>query len=72
VPGNPSPAAAHHRAKLGGLKRSGVPSHDPRYAQTRAALAAQVRADRIARLIAEGPLTDEQLDRVAALLRRGS
>jgi hypothetical protein len=70
MPGNPSAAAAHHRARIGGLKRRGVPADDPRYDEARRALRAQVIADHVEKLLADWPpLTDEQRSKLAELLR---
>jgi hypothetical protein len=64
-----SPKAAHHRSRIGGLKRQGVPETDPRYAEARQALQQQVYADKIARLVAKSPpLTEEQLTNLYELL----
>lgn len=48
-----SPAAAHHRARIAGLTRAGVPPDDPRYDEARRNLRTQVIIDRTDRLLAE-------------------
>ena len=66
-----SPAAAHHRARLGGLKRLGVPAEDPRYDEARRDLAAQLLAEHIEKVLAKAPpLTEEQRAQLAEELSR--
>jgi hypothetical protein len=58
------------RARLGGLKRSGVPPDDPRYDAAKGDLRAAMLADHIERLLASWPpLTSEQRSNLAELLR---
>ncbi len=55
------------------MKRLGVPEDDPRYEEARRVLRAEKLVGYVKKTIAGSPkLTDEQLDRVAALLRPGS
>lgn len=64
-----APDVAHHRAKHAALTRSCEPD-DPRLLNARRDLAAATLADRIRSTIdAAPPLTDEQRERLAALLR---
>ena len=64
------PEARTARARIGGLKRCGVPDSDPRYDQARRDLNAAVLADHIERLLASWPpLTSEQRSNLAELLR---
>ncbi len=67
-----SPAAAHHRARIAALTRDRAPD-DPELIGAHAEFKTQRLADHVDRVLADWPpLTDEQLDRVAALLRAGS
>ncbi len=67
-----SPATAIAVSRLGGLKRSGVPSDDPRYDESRRIVIAEGLTEHVKRVVAGWPkLTDEQLDRIAGLLRSG-
>jgi hypothetical protein len=64
------PEARTARARIGGLKRSGVPDDDPRYDEARRDLRAAMLADHIERLLASWPpLTSEQRSNLAELLR---
>lgn len=66
-----SPAAAHHRGKLAALSRSRTPD-DPELLEARRDLRAERLADYVARIVAEAPpLTNEQRERIAGLLRAG-
>lgn len=68
----PSPATAHHRARVGALSRDRQPN-DPELMEARRSLRAECLAEHVARVIAEAPpLSDEQLTRIAALLRAGA
>jgi hypothetical protein len=73
----PSTVVEHYRAVCGGLARSGVPLDDPRYLAAHEELRRHVRVEKIEKLVAESPpLTQEQRDRLAellkpALIRRG-
>jgi hypothetical protein len=65
-----SPEARSHRARIGGLKRSGVPDDDPRYDEARRDLRAQVLTDYVQRVLDDWPpLTAEQRSKLAELLR---
>lgn len=65
-----SPEAARARATIGGLRRRGASGDDPRVLDAKRDLAAAQLADHIARVVdAAPPLTDEQRDRLALLLR---
>jgi hypothetical protein len=66
-----SPEARRHRARLGGLKRSGVPDDDPRYDEARRDLRAQVLTDYVQRTLAgRPPLTAEQRSKLAEFASR--
>ena len=66
-----SPAAAHHRARIAALSRDRDPN-DPELVDARRSLRAETLAEHVSRVIAEAPpLSDDQLSRVAALLRTG-
>lgn len=70
--GSPKPETAVKRARVGGLRRHFAPDH-PRVLAARRELDFTKLADHIAAVIAGwGPPTDEQLDRIAALLRAGT
>lgn len=57
------------RARVGALSRSRADT-DPDLINARRDLRAELLADRITRVVAEAPpLTDEQLDKLATLLR---
>jgi hypothetical protein len=72
VPGNPSPAVAHRRARLGGIKVR-RPDDEAALADARRDLRAELLAEHVKRVVAEfPPLTPAQLDRIAALLRAGT
>jgi hypothetical protein len=65
-----SPEARRHAARIGGLKRSGVPDDDPRYDEARRDLRAQILHDYVERVLADWPpLTAEQRAKLAELLR---
>ncbi len=67
-----SSTAAHHRARIGALSRDREPD-DPELVAARRDLAAERLVEHVERILAGWPpLTDEQLDRVARLLRAGS
>ena len=67
-----SSASAHHRARIAALSRDRAPN-DPELVKARGDLKAQQLADHIDKVMAGWPpLTDAQLDRIAALLRAGS
>lgn len=66
-----SPDAAHHRGKIAALSRSRT-SDDPELIEARRALRAEVLAEHVRAVVAQAPpLTDEQRERIAALLRTG-
>jgi len=59
----------HHRARIASLSRSRRPD-DPDLVEARRDLAAERLASHVARVVAEAPpLTEQQRDRVAAILR---
>jgi hypothetical protein len=63
--------AAHHRARIGALSRDRKPD-DPELVEARQSLAAAKLTEHVEKVLAGWPkLTDEQLDKVAALLRAG-
>jgi hypothetical protein len=65
----PSPATAHHRARVGALSRDRQPN-DPEFLAAKRDLAAANIEDYITRVIsAAPPLTAEQRTRLAELLR---
>jgi hypothetical protein len=67
-----SKAAAHHRAKLANLCRDRQPD-DPEIATARLNLRAEMLAAHVAEVVAKAPpLTAEQRDRIAAILRAGA
>ncbi len=71
-----STPVARIRGRVGALERciktGERPKDDPALPQARQALAVEMLAERAARLVAEWPdLTDEQVDRIAAILRGG-
>jgi hypothetical protein len=67
-----SPATTHHRARIAALSRDRQP-HDPELVEARRTLRGIRLEERVSEVLAGWPpLTDEQLDRVAALLRAGS
>ncbi len=67
-----SAASAHHRARVAALSRSRTPN-DPEFLDARRDLRAEMLHSHVARVLAEAPpLTDEQRDRIAALLRGGA
>jgi hypothetical protein len=66
-----SPATAHHRGRVAALSRDRAPN-DPELVDARRSLRAECLAEHVSRVIAEAPpLSDEQLSRIAALLRVG-
>ena len=72
MPGNPSSAVAHHRARRGGIK-FGRPDDEAALAKARRDLRAELLAEHVERVVEEfPPLTPAQLDRIAALLRAGT
>jgi hypothetical protein len=69
--------SAHHRARIAALKRCIKTGErqpdDPELIEAQQKLATAQLMEHVERIIADWPpLTDEQLDRVAALLRTGS
>ncbi|HEX9174571.1 MAG TPA: hypothetical protein VF874_00235 [Mycobacterium sp.] len=68
----PSPETAHRRSRLGGVVRYYGPDH-PKVDEARRDLEVSKLADHVAKVLAcWPPPTDEQLDRIAALLRTGT
>jgi len=68
----PSPATTHHRARIAALSRDREPD-DPELLEARRSLRAVRLEEHVNKVLADWPpLTDEQLDRIAALLRAGS
>ena len=66
-----SPAVAHHRAKIAALSRDRLPD-DPELVAARQNLAALRLEEHVCKVLAAAPRpTDEQLQRIAALLRAG-
>jgi hypothetical protein len=70
--GRPSPAVAHRRAVVGGIACS--PQRDQAALDdAHRALRAELLAEHVERVVNElPPLTDEQIERIAALLRAGA
>lgn len=69
--GTPKPELAYRRSRLGGLALHYDPDH-PKVVAARRELETANLADHVAKVLAGWPpLTDEQLDRIAALLRTG-
>jgi hypothetical protein len=72
----PSPAVAHHRAIIGALKR-GIRAgerepDDPQLTDAYQNMRAEMLVEHVAKVLAGWPpLSKEQLDRVASLLRTG-
>ncbi len=67
-----APAAAHHRARIAALTRDRAPD-DPELVCAHDEFKTQRLADHVDRVLADWPpLSDVQLDRIAALLRAGS
>jgi len=67
-----SPATAHYRARIAALSRDRAPD-DPELVEERRLLRASRLEEHVDKVLAGWPpLTDEQLDRIAALLRAGS
>jgi hypothetical protein len=70
----PSPAVAHHRARIGALRR-GIRAgerrpDDPALTDAYQNMRAELLVEHVAKVLADWPpLSPEQLDRVAALLR---
>ena len=66
-----STPVAHYRARIGALSRDRA-SDDPELVKARQDLKALCLEEHIRRVVAEAPpLTDEQRDRIASLLRAG-
>jgi hypothetical protein len=66
-----SKAAAHHRARIAALSRDRQ-SDDPELVGARRDLRATRLEDHVARVLAEAPpLSDEQRERIAVVLRAG-
>jgi len=66
-----TPAAAHHRARIGALSRDRKPD-DPELLEARRQLRAERLAEHVKRVVAQlPPLTDEECQRIAALLTAG-
>ena len=66
-----SSSVAHHRARVGALSRDRAPD-DPELVAARQNLRALSLEEHVRRVVAEAPpLSPEQLDRIAALLRSG-
>jgi hypothetical protein len=73
MPGSPSPAVAHNRARIAGLRRcikaGEITADDPRLADAQRGLAFAKTADYIERVVkAAPPLTREQIDQLHVLL----
>jgi hypothetical protein len=67
-----SSAALRERGKIAALSRSRRPD-DPELVEARRNLRAERLADHVRKVVAEAPsLTDEQRDRIAAILRGGA
>jgi len=67
-----SVVARHHRGRIAALTRSRKPD-DPELIDARRALAEAKLAEHVERVVGGWPeLTDEQIDRICALLRAGS
>lgn len=65
------PSWQHHRARIAALSRDRRPD-DPEIAAARIELKAARLAEHVQRVVdAAPPLTEHQLDRIGALLRRG-
>lgn len=72
LPGTPSKEVAHARGLVAGLSRARA-DDDPEYIAARQQLKAAKLADYVAKVVAEAPpLTPEQVDRIAVLLRPSS
>lgn len=74
--GSLSDAAARHRGRIAGLTRAvrngERPADDPELTEARRDLRAEVLAGHVEKVLAQAPpLTDEQRDRIAAILRSG-
>jgi hypothetical protein len=74
--GRPSAAVLHYRGRVAALERcvktGERPPNDPELIEARRNLAAVNLEERIARAIAAAPpLTDDQRNRISALLRTG-
>jgi hypothetical protein len=68
----PSSAVAHHRARVGALSRDRHPD-DPEFVSAKRDLAAANLEEHVNRVLAGWPpLSEQQLDRIAAILRAGS
>jgi hypothetical protein len=64
------PEARTAVARIGGMKRCGVPDHDPRYDEARREIRAAMATDYVRRLLDDWPpLTAEQRSKLAELLR---
>jgi hypothetical protein len=67
-----SHATAHHRARVAALSRD-RDDGDPELVDARRSLRAELLAEHVAEAVSQAPpLSAEQLDRVAALLRAGA
>ncbi|BDB42841.1 MULTISPECIES: hypothetical protein [Mycobacterium] len=67
-----SSETAHYRARIGALSRDRKPD-DPELVEARRALRAHQLAEHVARVVAQAPpLTAEQRERIAAILRGGA
>jgi hypothetical protein len=67
-----SPETAHRRARVARLNQLHPPGH-PELVEAQRDLAASALHDHVERVLASSPrLSDEQLDRIAALLRAGA
>lgn len=67
-----SPATSHHRARIAALSRDRA-SNDPELIEARRSLRAVRLEEHVDKVLAGWPpLTDEQIDRVVALLRAGA
>ncbi len=72
-----SPRVAHHRGRVAGFKRAVKTGEraatDPAVAEAERALALALMEERAQKLVESWPdLTDEQIDRVATILRGGA
>jgi hypothetical protein len=64
---------ASARARIGGMARLGVPADDPRYDENRRILIADKLTRHVEKVLTGSPkLTDEQLNRIASLLKAGA
>ena len=68
MPGNPSPAVAHHRARIARRHQTKGAVDD-----ARRDLRAELLAEHVERVVRQlPPLTDSQIERIAAILNTGS